>query len=232
MYKRCEVVPLTTNQKAGVIWLTNNNQLIHTHVSGKYKDKYTPQHLHIVSDEDIVEGDYRLHLTEYTINHPHHRLEHGEKYATNQWRKIIATTDDNLCITRPNATYPILGQAIIHLPQPSQSFIAKFIEQYNKGNIITHIMVEYYTQWSRNTDRNVPTKDDLDEIPKLSKDNTITIKPVKNSWSRNEIVELCKSAFLAGIKKGTKLEADAHRDNKLFEDQDLSLNKWIENNLL
>ena len=44
--------------------------------------------------------------------------------------KIIATTDISLVKE-------------YNLPEPSQSFIQKYIEEYNRGNIITDVLVEY-----------------------------------------------------------------------------------------
>ena len=51
-------------------------------------------HYYVVDDSEIKEGDCRLHLFEKTINLPHHRLEHGEKWATNNWRKITHSTEN------------------------------------------------------------------------------------------------------------------------------------------
>ena len=49
--------------------------------------------------------------------------------------KIIATTDISLVKE-------------YNLPQPSQQFIQKYIEEYNKGNIITDVLVEYESDFN------------------------------------------------------------------------------------
>ena len=54
--------------------------------------KLSETHYIIVDDSEIKEGDCRFHLLEKTINLPQHRLEHGEKWATNSWRKITYST--------------------------------------------------------------------------------------------------------------------------------------------
>ena len=77
------------------------------------------------------------------------------------------------------------------LPKPSQSFIEKYIEKYNKGEQITDVLVEYWAH--------------TEEHPQLKinpKDNTITIKPVKDSWNREEVVQLASNAFRAGHARG------------------------------
>ena len=52
------------------------------------------------------------------------------------------------------------------------------------------------------------------------KDNTITIKKVKESWNREEAIELCKKSF----DKGLKAES--------FQlDMDFNFYNWIEQNL-
>jgi hypothetical protein len=155
MYKRCKVVILHANQKAGVIWLTNNNQLIHTHVSGGYKDEYIPIHLYILSDEDIVEGDWCINSYDNQV-WQYMKVPCPMPYWGNKstLRKIIATTDTSLFINKHiGYTYTNgKNEAFAHtnLPQPSSAFITKFIKQYNKGNIITHIMVKYDEQLVNN----------------------------------------------------------------------------------
>lgn len=92
---------------------------------------YQPQHLYILSDEEIKEGDWFLmngcierqckfienYLIVDTTEGRHH-------YSV--CKKIITSTDKSL-----------------NLPEPSTSFIQKYIEEYNKGNKIEDIMVEY-----------------------------------------------------------------------------------------
>ncbi len=54
------------------------------------------------------------------------------------------------------------------------------MEKYNVGTPITHVMVEYVNL--------EPNEQGL--ILKIAKDNTITIKPVKDSWNRKELTDL------------------------------------------
>lgn len=60
----------------------------------------------------------------------------------------------------------------------------------------------------------------LDSTLKVSKDNTITIRKVKDSWNREEVVELLSKHFVdAGSKIG------------LGQDVTKFTKKWIEENL-
>ncbi len=110
--------------------------------------------------------------------------------------KIIATTDISLTITNyNNGTWS-------YLPQPSQQFIKQYIEEYNKGNVITKVEVEY---WCGETNCNCATRQQdcfrakQNQVIKINPDNTINIKPIKDSWSREEVIELINKAIKEGF---------------------------------
>lgn len=216
---------LPTNQKAGALWLNpDTNTLIHTHVSGKYKELYQPQHLYIISDEEIKEGDWKivfdsLTSTVRTVEIHKHSKDTECPIFLNE-RKIIATTDESLTINSELSAYykNELGGGI-KLPQPSQSFIEKFFGRYNAGKLITDVMVEYETdqivgtttyiggklrivekiwksptnnEWYFDTDNGLDTWSCTSNKLKVNpKDNTITItiKPIKDSLNRKEIID-------------------------------------------
>ena len=94
--------------------------------------------------------------------------------------------------------------------KPSDSFISKYIEEYNKGNQITDVLVEY--KW------NGGRAGDYKMIPKIDSDNTITIKKVKDSYSREEVINLLYK-YNDGI-----IDRYSQLTNK-------DLNKWIKENL-
>jgi hypothetical protein len=80
------------------------------------------------------------------------------------------------------------------LPQPSQSFIEKFVEEYNYRGVITEVMVEYesigaYANPKYNSDYQL----------KINSDNTINIINSKERWSREEVVELLYKCFQQNI---------------------------------
>lgn len=163
MWKNSNVVMLATNQKSGTIWMNTIGQLIHTHVSGEYKEKYQPQHIYITSDEEIKDGEWCIDIWNVEIiqmdSATKNMLDSGMLH--NPHAKIIATTDTSL-----------------GLPQPSQQFIQQYIEEYNKGNVITKIEVEYGV--TKNNNR------EFIEFLWITSDNTINIRPIKDSWNREE----------------------------------------------
>jgi hypothetical protein len=192
MYKRAKVVMLPTNEKAGTIWLSNTLQLLHTHVSGKYLELYKSQHLYIISGDDIKEDDW------ITDTKAIYKAPNLDGYIG--LYKIIATTDPLL--SQQDTEY----SKVKNLPQPSQSFIDKYITEYNKSNIIEDVMVEYEVIKDKHCcgaqgfnpmlGDICPKCDNIEPVIFLKlKDNTITIKKIKDSWTRDEVTSLIFKAY-------------------------------------
>jgi hypothetical protein len=137
--KKATVLLLPTNKKSelficnNILSFTNKHQNI---LAGVKNYPVTYQHLYIVDDSEIKEGDWV------------YKLDCNPKIfkwinTSNTWykdaKKIIATTD------KLTYKYNELGNELkvdYFLPKPSQQFIEKYIEQYNKGNIITDLIVD------------------------------------------------------------------------------------------
>ena len=160
------------------------------------------QHLYITSNEEIKESDHYLKPNDNSV----WIRSKNSNIITIGSKKIIATTDESL-----------------GLPQLSQQFIEKYIEEYNKGNIISEGLVEVevdlenYNNW----EPPFPYKS-LDEQVfyklKLDSQNTITIRKIKDSWNREEVIDLCRSAYLYGEQGALKLH------NGVFKE-------WLKENL-
>ena len=217
LFKKVKVVMLSTNEKAKF-----NDLVIHP-IDGllvQFKHQNcteVAQNLYFLSDEEIKEGDWMFHnLDKKPIQW------NGEETESNpsvyDYKKIIATTDKSLTI---NSIYGVdsfdtsifsgSGKSEIvklpqmfNLPQPSTSFIEKFVEEYNKGNVITEVMVEWeYNSYSTKTNGELTADLKLKINPK---DNTITIRKVKESWNREEVLQLLRIAFFRN--GGTKTDFD------------------------
>ena len=220
-YMKVNVVMLPTNKKAhfGDIILTPTSPKT-LFIFQHQNCTEVAQHLYITSDEEINEGDW-------CYNSKRKSIELG-KYmiGTNEFifcKKIIATTDTSLRRMGDDGIVDIaLGLEISYIPE---SFIKYFIEEYNKGNVITDVLVEYeevYQPYFENKEfhRNA-TKYQL----KVNfKDNTITIKKVKDNWNREE-VDLEKSEFIHLFFSHHYTELS----NKGITSE--YIRKWIEENL-
>jgi uncharacterized protein YbaR (Trm112 family) len=211
------------------------------------------QHLYIISDDKIEEDDY------YIIDGiPELLKNNGLKFIDDYCKKVIATTDTSLRFPRknshPNSVWKLDGAL---LPQPSQQFIQKFVEEYNKGNIITDVLVEYEKGLNKPLHESLRDSSPLDfERLKVNpEDNTITIKKVKDSYTREEVDRLLDeqasktTAEMLEKFKGYKSKDDvidlivravSESHDWSNENNDIHsigliekrfLNKWIEENL-
>lgn len=286
MFKRCRVVRLSTNEKASKIRLNNKSKLsFEPHIQGLSYDGFlhTYQHLYILSDDEIKEGDW---CYDNSRNEDIRIFTHVDsKIEKHDLKKIIATTDSSLNLPEPKLFdnnvwwtgrnsimyFPSLSDAHTYwcnhkIPSPSQSFIDKYVSEYNKGNIITDVMVEYsdfvqckgemkwYTDEQRQDDNGIdsyyqckvcgdirknPTKSILinskyicDKQSKInflkvdSKDSTITIKKIKDSWGKEEVEQqlvYCVSELAALFGHANTAE--------LMKKWNEATHEWAKNNL-
>ena len=226
-FKKAKVVMLPTNKKTKYLMVYSDvektkGKLI---LNGLKNDEYKEyQHLYIISDDEIKDNYYIID------NIPELLKNNGLKFIDGNCKKVIATTDTSL-YTHKKETVS-LPERVFYLPQPSKQFIEKYIEEYNKGNVITDVLVEYelisneeYFGNTVNPDDDVPY---FDEKLKINpKDDTITIKKVKDSYTREEHISNIKKFSL---ELGSKIHCFLKEDGTLSVSiQDV--NKWIEENL-
>ena len=178
MLKKCKIVMLPTNKpsKLGDLATYQKRSLSKVIKEGVNPKDSTVQfwNLYIISDDEIKKGDYIY----CTITNAIEIAKYNHDYLIRDWKKVIATTDTSLYIHQKETIS--LPERVFYLPQPSQQFIQKYIEEYNRGNIITDVLVEYelisneeYFLNTINPDENVPY---FDENLKINpKDNTLNI---------------------------------------------------------
>ena len=231
MWIKRQVVMLPTKEKADGVTVIDsfrtikpNMFIIHNNLY-QHED-YKAYHIYILSDEEIKEGDWVLcsngNIKQITKDNT------NDKFIEN-WKKIIATTsllDRNYNLDR-------------QLPQPSQDFIKVFVEEYNKGNVIEWVDVEY-EKVCANCNKYLsahrfgvcPNKLHLDKTTLVDtyeesvnadyalkidpKDNTISIRKIKDSWNREEVIEIINT-----ISEKIDFESATQK----------TIDKWIEENL-
>jgi hypothetical protein len=166
---------------------------------------YLPHHLYFLSDDEIKVGDWYIEKTAIG-NYIHQMTEESLKgwnstpdkldNFNRRCKKIIATTDKSLKLFKIGTKNNLIGR-YENLPQPSQAFIKKYCE---KGGI-DEVMVEYediekcfyeVPRECENSDCRVLNKCNKEFKTllyklKVSSDNTITIKSVKDSHSTEEV---------------------------------------------
>lgn len=189
-FKKAKVVLIPTEKYSNII-LNHNNKLQFNDT--KYIKSY--QQLLIISDDEIKEGNWFLNTKSNAIGqHNGSRIllfkEDRKIIASYPLLKIKCIESNNGFCGKGTCDYP----SCKYQPQPSQQFIEQYIESYNKGEVITDVLVEYIGNLKVNSyhENGDPNKSDSHYIfyPKINPDNTITIKPVKDSWDREEMFKL------------------------------------------
>ena len=148
-------------------------------------DKMIPQHIYIIDDSVIKEPCYAYCKSTNTIQW---LSEIQVKVLKkDNWSKVIASTDKSL-----------------NLSSPSEQFIQKYVELYNKGAVISEINVEYEAVMIYDTPDvskihnkgtsfviNEQTKNIPHELVlKVDSKNLVTITRCKDSYSKEEVTEL------------------------------------------
>lgn len=215
-FEKRQLVMLPTNYFKYVVLSLFDNKL---HI-GDVASTAIPQHLYILSDEPIKEGDW-------VMGGLNDIIQQWQSNFTANWKKIIFTTDSSLRkneYSKFRSCCKSKEDCQCFLPQPSQEFIKYFIEQYNLGNIITEVQVEY--------EDFLDIYDDsfLDEgytgsisktiqILKIKPENTVNIKfPVEDNFE-----QLLRKALIF-YKSDMKGYPGLQKSSQESED------KWIQEN--
>jgi len=198
-YKKAEVIPLSDNKASKNCLCLAPNGKLYTYDDLPEGETFTPQHLYIVDNSEIKEGDWAYLEFYGTIGGL--RQEVGKYDITKSYltkKKIIATTDSSLTIPCNCETVKSAGVCSAPngyncdnpLPRPSDDFLSVFCKY--KGNI-KKVLVEYnieddepiYQGYS--FDRTEIIQEAIKTggnsavtfTLKVAPDNTITIKPLK-----------------------------------------------------
>ena len=192
------VVMLPTNEKAAPILSYLDDKHLQYFPNDCWSNKdLTKRHLYLISDEEIKEGDW------YIIYDAYNNIDSIKKADYNKTNEFSLKPYSDYCKRITSSTNKSLG-----LPSPSDSFIKKFIERYNEGYPITDVMIEYEPDYSIHCNISAnecltyhPDIKDCKDCPhckqklKVDKNNCITIRPVKNHWTREEVIVLTRDAF-------------------------------------
>jgi len=206
MKKKCKIVMLPADGKS-YIFLKFNDALEYNEHSPYYGIKHLDwkyQHLYVLSpDEEIRIEDWYIanftYLYQHRIGFP--------LYGITAY-KVISSNDPSL-----------------NLPLIPTIYLKEYISSYNAGNIPTEVEVEYEERDEFfELDYKFKTKGNFSNKKiqnlKLSPNNEIVIKKTKDSWTREEVIEL--------IKKASVIEFDPNWCMELHLEL---VNNWIKANL-
>ena len=178
-FKKAKVVMLSTNEpsKIGNLATYQKRSLAKVIKEGVKPINTIVQfwNLYIISDDEIKENN--THFYNPHSGQLHISGNHTDYIAINKngCKKIIATTDTSLYIHQKETIS--LPERVFYLPQPSQQFIEKYIEEYNKGREIKEVLIEY--ELVSNEEYFLNTINPDDDVPYF--DENLKINPKDNS---------------------------------------------------
>lgn len=175
MKKKCKIVLLPINKTYGAIEYDPQDKKYS--VESKQYHHKSPHELYILSDDEIKDNDYFIENNNIFQAYSNFVRLNMDKTIL----KIIATTDSSLVVKDFDTTYK---RVRVYLPSIPQSFIDKYVSEYNKGNKIEEVMIEYkgFDNLNSMNDSSI-----TGWIPKLNPDNTINISAYKDSWNKDEL---------------------------------------------
>lgn len=221
MWNKAKVILLANNQEVNSLYGYKDKSLLFNYNKDFYNklevEKEFTQHFHlyIINDDVIKVNDW--YLATDKIEQCFSKEEAND--LTSSCKKIIAATDKSLLLDYVGYEHGTARkyESKVYLPQIPQLFIEQYITEYNQGKIIESILVEYEgIEWLDKP---------LEYFPKINSDNTINIKPVKDSFSRDEVIALIEK-YKLDIDDSEKDMAD-FIINIHYPD----VNTWIAKNL-
>jgi len=247
--KKHTIVMLPTD-RSSMLYI-GYNQLRHTDEEHKISSggDYEPQHLFILSDEEIKEGDwycFPLYKSGYAIkqynSEKHFNEEPSIILANLKAKKIIATTDKSLSITKikcnnckqnlQNAQRKIIGYnaqcncSVSYIPQIPESFLPIFIKAYNEGKPITGVKLELECGENRQCNC-INNSHCLSPVIRTTSNNEVIISIVEEKlYNLSEIEEI----HVAIMKQGCLYEEAGWSDEheRLVR---LEFHKWLKQNI-
>lgn len=227
MRKTHPVVMLST-EKSKLCLNKQINHLVWSNTDYNLGDTFPNQHLYIISDDEIKEGDW-IYWSGIG-DQPKIAQAKGNCDFYNKseyYHKIVAATDQSLIVSSEATTSP---NPIKLLPQIPISFIKAYIKAYNEGKPITEVDLEMTQILPSNLPEDTKGRTISFKMMKQIKtrlDNTVIVHQSK-MYSRDEVKNLI-------IKVHTDL---ASHSNTLFYEKWASKlsfyemrDKWIEENL-
>lgn len=186
-FKRVDVVLLSKVKRAtrGDLYLNASGILSVCKDSKDYCGEITQYLYFTLPDEEIKVGDWFIAFGEvYKCNHKGRLIQHLDgAFTVEECKKIIAATDPSLDIKSFDKAQRF------KLPRPSNSFVNKYMDRFNKNQIIKEVLVEFESEFDA-------LNFGKDVVKINGGGNTIFIKKTKETWSTKEVESICFRAFV------------------------------------
>lgn len=151
------IVMLPTEKASLIGKFIDTSQLVFNNPNHSDIPRGEFQHLYILSDEEIKEGDYYFNNYRKVILKCESLMESkNTSIHSGIFLKIIATTDESL--KGKQIGIGIDEPIYEELPQITESFIKQYITEYNEGKPITEVELEYYITHETDGDKSLCLK--------------------------------------------------------------------------
>jgi hypothetical protein len=188
---------LPTKERSDIVKNRTNGRSMNTFIDHPSNlEDWEYQQLYIISNQPFVYPPKGTHY--YDGEGGIRTAGTGAMYSLSS-KNIIATSDKSLGIVTGDKlidsetnTRELIGKLLPQIPQ-------LFIKEYVEVNGIDNVLVEYKENISGgwvpsynnpdNSNCDQPAEPDGTFSLKVNSDNTINIKPIKESWSREEVIE-------------------------------------------
>lgn len=183
-----------------------------------FKDTIEGRHLYIFSDEELKKTDLGLWILR-PITNEYKRLEGPpsvKEMYSNGWRKVIASTNPDLWKKVEPVGDGFLKVISRGVPKIGIDFVKAFSDEYNKNNIITKVMLEHneihiwedidllFTK-NISAEEFINNPDSIQYEPKVRKNNTVIISPIKKKLhTTEEVIDLVEQ-FIKDSPEGIEV---------------------------
>jgi hypothetical protein len=226
MDKEHQIIMLPSEKPSQILFDTVGQELVYNPpVPQKMTVNVMPQHLYILSDEKIKEGDWFLRpnyssgiKVGYIPTQADSSYFIGYGYDWTDCRKIIATTDTELHYNKVvEEDMHMYKESLPHIPQ-------HIIEAYVKKPF-DKVMVEYTLKESYELNENdLPGHVLVIDKPKLNQDGTLAVSLVEEKTIDMKALDICQRIVSFGDASPELMETS-------FIEIYNKANKWIKENL-
>lgn len=208
--KRAKVIMLPT-KRSNIVVNKRMKQLQYNDIDYLQSGELQPQHLYFTTDDEIKENDWVYNSKENIIEQVVNKetldfvLKHNDLELI--FFRVSYTTDESLKLPctcmgmsdKVKCDWMCKTHQSYMLPQPSKAFI----EKYCKLGGIDEVYVEYVDRYDIKYSYipgfgETAKRIDLPNELKVNSYNEITIHPIKDSWTREEVENLLMQAWIHG----------------------------------
>ena len=223
-FKRAKVFVLETNQSPQI------GDICYSRRTGYFINEGNTSVTNVINMLFVKSTDiktYKMYITEYKeIKDKDYfivRYNENTFVLGQRTKNTMNVIGDKVIAILGNHIYPTYdghcgNECVCIYPHPSPDFVKKWVDEANEDNIITDVLIEY--EYLLNDNTVIPYW----KLKVNPKDNTITIRKVKENFTKNEVISLCDDAYKVGY--GTAVCEETNQG------KEVSFKEWLSTSVL